>query len=103
MKVKLTLSRLNRLPAAFTIVVLMVFALSCRQKRDASTQEAPVRKLSIAEIDSGIRQYIQRKSEANNNFFYIQDSEKALQLKLVRVHTEYLSNLGPKKYFACVD
>jgi transglutaminase-like putative cysteine protease len=24
-------------------------------------------------------------------------------MKLVRVHTEYLSNLGPKRHFACVD
>ena len=28
---------------------------------------------------------------------------KELRLKLVRVHTEYLSNLGPGRYFACVD
>lgn len=26
-----------------------------------------------------------------------------LRLKLVRVHTEYLSNLGPESHFACVD
>jgi transglutaminase-like putative cysteine protease len=29
--------------------------------------------------------------------------KKKLQLKLVRVHTEYLANLGPRRHFACVD
>ena len=30
-------------------------------------------------------------------------TSKELRLKLVRVHTEYLSKLGPGRYFACVD
>ena len=29
--------------------------------------------------------------------------EGNLRLQLVRVHTEYLSNLGPRRHFACVD
>ena len=29
--------------------------------------------------------------------------DKELKLKLVRVHLEYLANLGPRRHFACVD
>jgi transglutaminase-like putative cysteine protease len=28
---------------------------------------------------------------------------REMRLKLVRVHTEYLANLGPRRHFACVD
>ena len=36
-------------------------------------------------------------------YFNLPFRDKQLRLKLVRVHTEYLSKLGPDRYFACVD
>ena len=36
-------------------------------------------------------------------YFTLPFEEKELKLKLVRVHTEYLANLGPRYHFACVD
>ncbi len=62
-----------------------------------------VPKIAIAEIEAGIKAYIDKETELNDGFFLVKDKEKTLRLKLVRVHTEYLSNLGPNRHFACVD
>lgn len=63
----------------------------------------PVPRVSISQIEAGIKAYIREKTEAADGFFHVLDKEKELRMKLVRVHTEYLSNLGPKRHFACVD
>ena len=64
----------------------------------------PVEKrVDIAEIEAGIKSYIDEKVKEGEGYFYFMDNEKELRLKLVRVHTEYLSNLGPNRHFACVD
>lgn len=73
------------------------------QKAEHSKNEQPVPKVKIAEIEAGIKAYIKEKTNQQDGFFYVQDEEKELRMKLVRVHTEYLSNLGPKRHFACVD
>lgn len=65
-------------------------------------REAP-READIAEIEEGIRAHIARETEAGEGYFTFRDGERELKLKLVRVHTEYLSNLAPGKFFACVD
>jgi len=66
------------------------------------TKPQPASKVKISEIEAGIKAYIDRETK-DDGFFYVNDKEKALRMKLVRVHTEYLSNLGPKRHFACVD
>ncbi len=60
-------------------------------------------KVSIAEIETGIKAWIDQKTLEGDGYFYATDEAKELRLKLVRVHTEYLANLGPKRHFACVD
>lgn len=67
----------------------------------ASVSKAP--KVSIAEIETGIKSWIDQETKTGDGYFHMVDGDKALRLKLVRVHTEYLSNLGPNRYFACVD
>jgi transglutaminase-like putative cysteine protease len=62
-----------------------------------------VSRVAIAEIEEGIKAFIDKKTEENGGFFPIKEKERDLRLKLVRVHTEYLSNLGPDRHFACVD
>lgn len=62
----------------------------------------PVSKVKIAEIEAGIKAYIDRETK-EDGYFYVNNEDKALRMKLVRVHTEYLSNLGYKRHFACVD
>ncbi|ERM81805.1 hypothetical protein P872_07745 [Rhodonellum psychrophilum GCM71 = DSM 17998] len=60
-------------------------------------------KVAISEIEAGIKAFIDKETALNDGYFLVKDAEKTLRLKLVRVHTEYLSNLGPSRYFACVD
>jgi len=60
-------------------------------------------KASIADIEAGIRQYIKEETERGNGYFAFKGDSAEHRLRLVRVHTEYLSVLGPERYFACVD
>ena len=82
-----------------------MFALaSCYEKKEANVeQKKGTRKVSIAEIESGIKNFIQKKTEENGGYFQVSDRGEEFRMKLVRVHTEYLANLGPKSHFACVD
>ncbi len=62
-----------------------------------------IRKAKISEIEEGIKNFIEAYSQENDGHFVVEEKDKELRLKLVRVHTEYLSNLGPERFFACVD
>ena len=61
------------------------------------------RKASMDEIEIGIKQHIDQVAEEFDGYFPIKNDSIDMKMKLVRVHTEYLSNLGSGKYFACVD
>jgi transglutaminase-like putative cysteine protease len=96
------------LKKSFNIILLitMIFApTSCADKKETPVQEQKnnTRKVSIEEIESGIKSFIQKKAEENGGYFQISDRGQDFRMKLVRVHTEYLANLGPKSHFACVD
>ncbi|MEI6809902.1 MAG: transglutaminase domain-containing protein, partial [bacterium] len=56
-----------------------------------------------ADIQAGIEKHIDELTRSGNGFFRLAMGDKLLSLKLVRVHTEYLANLGPRRHFACVD
>ena len=60
-------------------------------------------KVVTADIEAGIKANIAKKVEDGGGYFNMSTDEKDLRLQLVRVHTEYLSNLGPNRHFACVD
>ena len=88
----------------FTIVSLIYFACllgSCESGKDS--KELKVEKVSIEEIAAGIKAHISAEEQKNNGYFYLPTDSGDLKLKLVRVHMEYLSNLGPAYNFACVD
>ncbi len=91
-----------------TLLGCLFFLLSCKQgSNQASVNEketsTAMPKVNIDDIEVGIKAYIEKKAKENDGFFLIKDGEKLLRLQLVRVHTEYLSNLGPNRHFACVD
>lgn len=73
------------------------------QKKGSEKTTVPVRKVSIDEIEAGIKTYIDEETKRGDGYFHVKDEDRELKMKLVRVHTEYLSNLGPKSHFACVD
>ena len=71
---------------------------------DASNPSVKTHQRATAEeIEAGIRKHIDEKTAEGNGFFHVKDGDRELKLKLVRVHTEYISNLGPGRHFACVD
>lgn len=92
-----------------SIFFLSVLTSSCdtsenRANSVKTTNEGPKKvKVSIEEVEGGIRAHIKNETDANDGYFHIETDTLDLNLRLVRVHTEYLSVLGPKSYFACVD
>lgn len=83
--------------------VLFSINVGCEKETKTKIESNAAKKVSIAEIENGIKSYIQKKEEENNGYFQMHDRGKDFKMKLVRVHTEYLSNLGPNSHFACVD
>ena len=90
----------SRVILAFGLGVLL---LSCQPEAKKEEASLPIAKVEIAEIETGIKDFIAVKTAENGGFFQVKDENHELKMKLVRVHTEYLSNLGPKSHFACVD
>ena len=69
----------------------------------AKAEAAAVEAKEIADIQQGIEAHIAAKSAADEGYFSLPYEDRTLRLKLVRVHLEYLANLGPDENFACVD
>lgn len=97
-------------PSIIFVPVFMFFvASSCNDQNDqqntslSKTEEPVQEKASITEIEQGIKDYIDAVTLETGGFFPIKNDSLDLNMRLVRVHTEYLSNLGPGEYFACVD
>jgi hypothetical protein len=63
----------------------------------------PVTNIVTGDIKAGIEKHIAEEVKNGNGYFRLTFDEKDLQLKLVRVHIEYLATLGPRRHFACVD
>lgn len=96
---------MRNLQFPLVLIGLSLF-LSCSSKEIEKENEAAkkmIPKVSIAEIETGIKTFISAQQAENEGFFPVKDENHDLKMKLVRVHTEYLSNLGPKSHFACVD
>ena len=73
------------------------------EARSQSTGTSAVPSIVTADIQAGIEQYIVDQTELGQGYFDLPYEDGTLRLKLVRVHTEYLANLGPGRQFACVD
>jgi hypothetical protein len=87
------------LPAA----VMVVIALAGCGGDKTEYASAPGPKVVTADIQAGIEKHIEERSRLNEGYYKLPFSDRDLRLKLVRVHTEYLANLGPRRHFACVD
>ncbi|HIB01118.1 MAG TPA: hypothetical protein EYO31_04330 [Phycisphaerales bacterium] len=91
-----------------SIVVLAIVSICVTLGLSASKDDDHVTLESIpnvvtTDIKAGIEKHIEQLSQQNNGFFPLEFDGKLMQLKLVRVHMEYLANLGPRRHFACVD
>lgn len=56
-----------------------------------------------ADIQAAIERHVEAEVARGSGTYALPFEGKTLRLKLVRVHTEYLSSLGPARQFACVD
>ena len=84
--------------------MVFIMLLGCNISRDEEQDSsASVPNLVTKDIQDGIEQHIEEQTALGEGYFKLPFDDKELQLKLVRVHTEYLANLGPRRHFACVD
>lgn len=90
----------------FLLLLLSLLFYSCQAEppvENNTTSASTQPKVDIADVEAGIRAYIERETAAREGYFHVENDSLDLDLKLVRVHTEYLSVLGPNEFFACVD
>jgi hypothetical protein len=74
-----------------------------KKEKEETLADKNIPKVVTADIEAGIKANIAKKVEEGGGYFNMTSEGKELRLQLVRVHTEYLSNLGPRRHFACVD
>jgi hypothetical protein len=93
-----------KIASLFTFVLAgVVFATPGSTDEENCTTLDTIPNVVTTDIKAGIEKHIEELSEANGGFFPIAFDGKQMKLKLVRVHMEYLANLGPRRHFACVD
>ena len=93
-----------KIASLFTFVLAgVVFATPGSTDEENCTTLDTIPNVVTTDIKVGIEKHIEELSEANGGFFPIAFDGKQMKLKLVRVHMEYLANLGPRRHFACVD
>jgi transglutaminase-like putative cysteine protease len=88
--------------AVWGVFVCAVVFIDLGCERQSSPESAVVHVVT-SDIQAGIEKHIEEQTRLGEGYFRIPFEGRQLQLKLVRVHTEYLSNLGPRRHFACVD
>jgi transglutaminase-like putative cysteine protease len=91
--------------SAVAVVCLALAGCGQQAGQDAPGASAPpvAKSAPTAEIQAGIEKHIEEQVRVGGGYFKLPFRNQDLRLKLVRVHTEYLSKLGPGRYFACVD
>jgi len=95
------MSQFKVLSAIFLICTALSGCNSSLNEQQDSKDPIPT--VVTEDIQAGIEKYIEDQINAEDGYFVISTADHQLRLKLVRVHTEYLANLGPQRHFACVD
>ncbi len=86
-----------------SVLVSLALCFAFSAHVNAESKADLVRNAVTAEIKTGIEKYIEGEAARGGGYFQFSSGGKAYRFKLVRVHTEYLSRLGPERHFACVD
>ncbi len=81
-------------------VVICTVLVGCHKEKSFSEK---VSNVVTADIQAGIEKHIEEQTKLGDGYFKMAFKDEELNLKLVRVHTEYLANLAPLQNFACVD
>ena len=85
------------------LLVCAVVAANVANAHADARAAVPVPNVVTADIQAGIEKHIEEQVRQGKGYFTLAYGDKELRLKLVRVHTEYLAKLGPRRHFACVD
>ena len=88
---------------AFVLAWLIGSAVVVPVCTSSVAQSATRPAVTIDDIAVGIEKHIAEQSKASGGYFKLQHNKKELSLQLVRVHLEYLADLGGGVSFACVD
>ena len=86
--------------AMLAAVVICTVLVGCHKEKSFSEK---VSNVVTADIQAGIEKHIEEQTKLGDGYFKMAFKDEELNLKLVRVHTEYLANLAPLQHFACVD
>lgn len=91
--------------ALIACVGLVVFLTANRGQDQSASCSAVDSETSVftEDIQAGIEKHIEDRTREGKGYFKLMYAGKELSLKLVKVHTEYLANLGARRHFACVD
>jgi len=87
--------------AVYTIIAVLFVSTCCFTKVMADTADNST--VVTADIQAGIEDHIEKQVRLGKGYFHMPFKDRELKLRLVKVHTEYLANLGPDSHFACVD
>jgi transglutaminase-like putative cysteine protease len=86
------------------IVVVCAVLIGCDASQDEQRgTSGSIPNVVTKDIQDGIEKHIEEQTRLGGGYFKLAFGDSELKLKLVRVHTEYLANLGPRRHFACVD
>ncbi len=90
--------------APVALIACVLFA-GCGRTEQRVESQVPTPESTVVtdDIQRGIERHIEEQSRLGEGYFDLLFDGGDLRLKLVRVHTEYLANLGPRRHFACVD
>ena len=92
----------NLIPVTTVVVCGALVGCQTTQNSGQATAES-VPNVVVPDIQDGIEKHIEEQTRLGGGYFRIPFKGQELRLRLVRVHTEYLANLGPRRHFACVD
>ena len=95
---------MNRPEIKFAVLLVCTALAGCHTARIMDEAGlTPIPDVMTADIQVGIEKYIEEQTRLGGGYFKLPFRDGEMKLKLVRVHTEYLANLGPRRQFACVD
>ena len=89
------------LPVVVVVCTLLAGCDTSPNTQQGSSESVP--NVVTEDIQDGIEKHIEEQTRLGEGYFRLPFGEKELKLRLVRVHTEYLANLGPRRHFACLD
>ncbi len=85
------------------ILAAVIVSAGVPVKGSAGSSSPGVPDVVTADIQLGIQKHIDEQVRLGGGYMRLPFKDRELLVKLVKIHTEYLANLGPRRHFACVD